>query len=83
MIKKFVNTYEEMADLIGEEDTIKIYHHFRGQQIVFPQRLYSIEFIEDYIKNNYDGSNLHDIARKFGYTDRRIRQILKKVCDNN
>lgn len=42
-----------------------------------------MEFIEDYIKNNYDGSNLHDIARKFGYTDRRIRQILKKVCDNN
>lgn len=74
--KDFNKIYEEMASLIGIEDTIKIYEYFRGQQIIFPQRLYSKEYVIKYVRENYDGTNIKELSRKFDYSDRRIRQFL-------
>ena len=34
----FVSIYSEMAELVGIENTYKIYEHFKGQQMIFPQR---------------------------------------------
>ena len=47
--ENFVPIYEEIASVIGEEETVKLYKKFRGQQITFPQRLYNIDF-HDYLK---------------------------------
>lgn len=34
--------YKEMAEIIGVEQTWKIYKHFKGQQVLFPQRIYNL-----------------------------------------
>ena len=47
--------YKEMAELIGIEETMKLYHHFKWQQVLFPQRIYSLEFIKNYVREHYDG----------------------------
>ena len=73
----FVSVYCEMAELVGIENTYKIYEHFKGQQMNFPQRIYSIQYVEKYVKENYDGTNLREFAKKFNYSERRIRQLLK------
>ena len=39
--------YEELVELLGLENTLKIHKHFRGQQVNFPMRLYSKEYIEE------------------------------------
>lgn len=78
MIKDFVPVYEEIALIIGEEQTLKLYENFRGQQITFPQRLYTIEYVTQYVNENYDGKNVRELARKFDYSERRIREFLKK-----
>lgn len=73
-----VSVYGEMAELVGVENAFKIYEHFKGQQMNFPQRIYSQEYVERYVKENYDGTNLREFAKKFNYSERRVRQILKE-----
>lgn len=77
MTKDFVPVYEEIALIIGEEQTIKLYNNFRGQQITFPQRLYTTTYVTKYVNENYNGKNVRELARKFGYSERRIREFLK------
>ena len=77
----FVSTYKEIAEVLGVEDTIKIFEHFKGQQITFPQRIYNKSYVERYVKDNYDGTNINEFTRKFNYSERRIREFLKtKEC---
>ena len=74
----FVSIYCEMAELVGTENTYKIFEHFRGQSANFPQRLYSTQYVEKYVKEHYDGTNLREFAKMFNYSERRIRQILRQ-----
>ena len=74
-----VSIYCEMAEIVGIENTCKLFEHFRGQSTSFPQRLYNIQYVERYVKENYDGTNLREFARMFNYSERRIRQLLKET----
>ena len=78
----FVSIYCEMAEIVGIENTCKIFEHFRGQSTSFPQRLYNIQYVERYVKENYDGTNLREFARMFNYSERRIRQLLISKKDD-
>ena len=73
----FADIYMEIAEVISPETAIAIHQLFKGQQIIFPQRLYKKEYVYSYIRKNYDGTNVKELAQKFDYSDRRIRQILK------
>ena len=73
----FADIYMEIAEVIGPETAIAIHKLFKGQQIIFPQKLYKKEYICNYIRENYNGRNVRELSQKFDYSDRRIRQILK------
>ena len=75
--ENFVPIYEEIASVIGEEETVKLYKKFRGQQITFPQRLYNTDYVAAYVKENYNGENIRELAREFEYSERRVREFLK------
>ena len=68
----------EIAEAIGIENTMIVFDVLKGRQISFPQRIFRKEYIEKYIRENYNGKNIRELARKFGYTDRRVKQILKE-----
>ncbi len=80
--KDFSAIYEEIADEAGTDVAILIHKLFKGQQILFPQKLYKKSYIYEYIKSNYNGRNVRELAQKFGYSDRRIRQILREINEN-
>lgn len=84
--------YMEIAEEIGIENTLLVYDLLKGRQISFPQRIYRKEYVENYIKEHYNGRNIRELSRKFGYTERRIKQIInansvqtkkKTAPDNN
>ena len=81
--KDFSTIYEEIADAAGTDVAVIIHNLFKGQQILFPQKLYKKSYIYEYIKSNYNGKNIRDLAQKFGYSDRRIRQIISEIQKNN
>lgn len=70
--------YSELVDIIGFENTQKVYDCLRGQQVTFPMRLYKTEYVLQEIKGNYDGNNLRELAKEYGYTERYLRGLLKK-----
>ena len=73
----FNGIYKDLAVLIGEENAKKIYKEYRGQQITFPVEFYSKEYIYSQIIDEFDGTNLKQLATKYGYSERTIRRILK------
>jgi len=66
-----------MADLIGYDSTVKLYNHFKGQQITFPIRLFNPEYIKNVLKTKYDGTNAKNLAREYGYSERWIKELVK------
>ena len=77
-VEDLADVYMEIANKIGVDAAVAIHEMFKGQQILFPQKLYSKEYIYRYIKENYNGRNVRELSQKFGYSDRRVRQILNE-----
>ena len=75
-VEDLADVYMEIASKIGVDAAIAIHEMFKGQQILFPQKLYNKEYIYSFIRENYNGHNVRELSQKFGYSDRRIRQIL-------
>ena len=71
--------YKEVAETVGVDNAYKIFCHFKGQQLMFPLKFYSSEYTARQIIEEYDGSNVRDLVRKFGYSESRIRQIIRET----
>ena len=76
--------YKEVAETVGVDNAYKIFINFKGLQTVFPLKFYSSEYMAQQIEKEYNGKNVRDLARKYGYSESRVRQILREIkCDNN
>lgn len=73
----FIQVYKEIADIIGPEDTYAIYKSMRGQQVTFPKRLYTTEFVLNEISKCGKDVDIHKIALEYDYTERYLRQLMK------
>lgn len=71
-----------MVDLVGYDNTIKLYAYFKGQQITFPIKLYKSEYIKKLLQKEYDGKNIKTLAKKYGYSERWIKELIKKNGKN-
>ena len=71
--------YENISDISGFENMVKLYENFRGSQVNFPTRLFSKEFVLKEAIRCYDGTSksINMIATKYGYSERTIRSLLK------
>ncbi len=72
--------YKDMAETVGVDNAFKIYRHFKGMQMLFPLKFYSNEYIAQQITEEYrnNGKSVHELVRKYGLSESRIRQILRK-----
>lgn len=73
--------YSELANLLGIEAVLKIHSAYRGQQITFPVQLFSKEFLKKQIVDEYNRYNIKQLATKYGYSEKWVRQILKEHID--
>lgn len=73
--------YSELANLLVIEAVLKIHSAYRGQQITFPVQLFSKEFLKKQIVDEYNGYNIKQLATKYGYSEKWVRQILKEHID--
>lgn len=74
--------YKDIAEVIGIDATILLHNHFQGQQITFPKKLYTKDYIIRQVKGESINNNIKYIANKYGYTERRLRQILREQNEN-
>ena len=68
--------YKEIALETDVETAIKIHKLLNNQQIDFSKKLYSTEYVKSRIKAEFTGTNMQELANKYGITKRRVRQIL-------
>ena len=73
----FNGVYAEIAALLGVDAAIKLHSQFRGTQISFPIELLNREYIFEQIVKEYNGTNIKELATKYGYTEKWIRKIIK------
>ena len=77
--KEFMNgVYQEISERLGEDVAKDMYQMFRGQQITFPMRFFSPDCLRKRIVQEYDGTNIKQLAAKYGYTEKSIRRMLKE-----
>lgn len=72
-----VGIYGELAEIIGIDNVIIIYEHFKGQQVSFPTRLYSKDFIVGQAVSD-KSQPIKKLATQYGYSERRLRQIIQE-----
>ena len=72
--------YADIAEIIGVENANLLFMHYRGQQITFPQRFFSKKYVALQTEKELKKGNctLPQLAVKYGYTERRLRQLLKE-----
>lgn len=71
--------YEEISAQIGVEATLQLYLLFRGQQVSFPLRFFHPDYIRRQISQEYNGSNLKELAHKYDYSEKTVRRILREM----
>ena len=74
----FLPVYKEIADIIGAENTYAIYRNLRGQQLCFPKRLYTTEYILGKVMHASNDTEIRKIAMEYDYTERYLKQLLKQ-----
>lgn len=75
----FKGIYAEMSEILGEEIVKIIHKHYKGQQVNFPMKLYSNEYVENYIIENHSEKTVREISRTLGYSDKWVQKLIKKI----
>lgn len=70
--------YCDIANIVGIEETKKLYCCLRGQQITFPTRLYTQEFVVKEVQRRKQEDSIGKLAAEYGYTEKWLRKLLKK-----
>ena len=68
--------YKEIAEILDVDSAYKLFQELRGQQVCFPQRFYDSKKIQQIVQTEYSGCNEKELAKKYGYSERRIRQFI-------
>ena len=77
--ERYSGVYKDLAELVGDAATLKIWKNFSGLNITFPQKLYSIEFRKDFIMENMEIMKPSEMAKMLGLSERRVRQIIAEI----
>lgn len=68
--------YRELDELVGEEAMLAIYQQYKGMQMTIPTHLYDRELTAKKVLTEYNGSNQQALARKYGYSQKWIQQVI-------
>jgi len=76
-IKDLPLQYQEMAQIIGLENTIKLAEHYGGQHFYFIKIDNLIQKIRNTkIRKEFTGDNYQTLARKYHLSERQLRRII-------
>lgn len=77
----FNEVYREISEIMGTDGAIAIYEMYKGQQISFPVHLFSSKRIYHNIIKEYDGTNTRELSKRYGYSEKTVRRIIKEESD--
>jgi hypothetical protein len=75
----YCDLYRDMAMLIGDAATKKLWKAYGGMNVTFPKKLYSGSYVKSYIAANMGTMKPSQMARELSLSDRRIRQLIREI----
>lgn len=73
----FHKVYKEISEKLGIEAALTIHQMFKGTQVNFPVKFFDTKCVKEMIIQEYDGDNLQMLARKYDYSEKSVRRIIK------
>ena len=73
----FHKVYREISEQLGIEAALTIHQMFKGTQVNFPVRFFDTKCVKEMIVQEYDGDNIKMLARKYDYSEKSVRRIIK------
>ncbi len=73
----FHKVYREISEELGIEAALTIHHMFKGTQVCFPVRFLDTQCVKEMILQEYDGTNIAVLAKKYDYSEKTVRRIIK------
>lgn len=67
-----------MLTILQFEDILMMHQAYKGLQVTFPKRLYSKDYVREKIIKEYNGKNLKELSKRYGCSERWIRQMIKR-----
>lgn len=77
-INLFHKVYKEISEELGIEATLTIHQMFKGMQVSFPIRFLDTQCVKEMVVKEYDGTNIKMLAKKYDYSEKTIRRIIKE-----
>ena len=75
----FNSVYNDISESFGVDVAIQIYQIYKGMQITFPTRLFNPEYVKSQVPIEYNGKNIKQLAKKYGYSEKTIRRMIKEI----
>lgn len=77
-ILKYSKVYNEVAEIIGDDKIKEFCLFFQGQQVLFPMKLYSADYVVNEILQSDGEKSVAEFAKTYGYSERYLRKLLQK-----
>lgn len=77
-ITLFNTIYNDISEAFGIDVALHMYEHYKGLQVTFPTRLFNADYVKSQIPVEYDGTNIKQLAQKYGYSEKTVRRIIKE-----
>ena len=71
------SVYKEINDEFGIDVAMRIYQLYKGTQVNFPMRFLNPELVKRKILEEFDGTNLKQLAVKYSYSEKTLRRLIK------
>lgn len=82
-INLFHKVYREISEQLGIEVALTLHQMFKGTQVNFPVRFFDTQCVKEMILKEYNGNNVKLLARKYDYSEKSIRRIIKENIDHD
>ena len=83
-IDMFHKVYKEISEELGIEAALTIHQMYKGTQVSFPTRILDTQIVKEMIAKEYDGTNLKALAKKYDYSEKSVRRMIRestnKIC---
>lgn len=77
-ISIYAGVYTDVAEIVGEEKIADFFSRFQGQQVVFPMKLYSKDYVISKAKEAKGKRPMAAVAQEYGYSERYLRKLVSE-----
>ncbi len=80
-INLFHKVYREISEELGVETALTLHQMFKGTQVNFPVRFLDSKCVKEMIIQEYNGTNIRALAKKYDYSEKSVRRMIRESTE--